>query len=74
MAELRRQIHYRAKGSMGNDEDWWTLVFNPEERRLYVEHEWDHVPLSGGKASQGNQISGLMNSSVKATTAKSTVS
>ena len=38
---------------MGNDEDWWTLVFNPESRTIYVEHEWDHVPYSGGKGSRG---------------------
>jgi len=55
VAELRRQLHYRMKGSMGNDEDWWVLVFDPEARKLYVEHEWDNVPLSGGKGTRGKR-------------------
>ena len=55
MAELRRQFQYSAKGPMGNDEDWWHLVFDPVNRSICVEHEWDHVPLSGGKSSKGTE-------------------
>ncbi len=57
MTEYRRQLHYRMKGSLGNDEDWWYLVFDSESHELYIEHEWDHVPQGGGKASTGESKS-----------------
>lgn len=70
MTQLRRQLHYAMKGSKGNDEDWYTLVFDAETHELYIEHEWDHVPLSGGKASRGESkltIKQLLDQSYRAT-------
>jgi hypothetical protein len=61
MTEYRRQLHYRMKGSLGNDEDWWTLVFDSESHDLYIEHEWDNVPLGGGKADRGKSRSTIKN-------------
>ena len=70
MTEYRRQLHYSMKGSFGNDEDWWTLVFDPESHDLYIEHEWDHVLQGGGKASKGKSkstIKEFLNESYRAT-------
>lgn len=30
-----------AKGSLGEDEDWWELVVD-DKGKMYVEHEWSH--------------------------------
>ncbi len=48
MTKIAREFHKTVKGPMANDEDWWRLVYDTEKRRLYVEHEWSHVPLRGG--------------------------
>ena len=47
MAVLKRLLHQRATGPVGNDEDWWRLVFDTDAGRLYVEHEWEHTDVRG---------------------------
>ncbi|NOG74197.1 hypothetical protein [Roseicella sp. DB1501] len=47
MSKITREFYKTVKGPMANDEDWWRLVYDTEKRRLYVEHEWSHVPLRG---------------------------
>ena len=42
MAKLTRQLHKLTKG--GNEE-WWTLVFDTDTQRLYIEHEWSHTDV-----------------------------
>jgi len=51
MALLRRELHRTAKGPVANDEDTWSLVFDTDTKRLYVEHEWQHVDVRRGGAS-----------------------
>ena len=47
MPGISREFHKTVKGPMSNDEDWWRLVYDTEKHRLYVEHEWSHVPMRG---------------------------
>ena len=47
MALLKRELHRSIKGPVANDEDWWHLVFDTDTKRLYVEHRWAHVDVSG---------------------------
>jgi hypothetical protein len=42
MAKLTRLLHERAKGAHKENEDWWSLVFDTEAKRIYIEHEWSH--------------------------------
>jgi hypothetical protein len=51
MALLRRELHRTAKGPVANNEDTWSLVFDTDTKRLYVEHEWQHVDVRRGGAS-----------------------
>ena len=37
----RIQLSASAKGSLGEDKDWWELAVN-DEGNMYVEHEWSH--------------------------------
>ena len=37
----RVKLTASAKGSMGEDEDWWELVVD-DKGKMYVEHEWSH--------------------------------
>jgi hypothetical protein len=46
MALLRRELHRTAK-AVANNEDTWTLVFNTDTKRFYVEHAWQHVAARG---------------------------
>ena len=56
MALLKRILHNRSKGSMNQDEDWWRIVFDTESKRLYVEHEWEHLdPYKGGNGDCGTR-------------------
>lgn len=45
MRPLRVRLGHIARGTMGEDEEWWCLVFDPDTGRLYVEHTWDTVQL-----------------------------
>ncbi|QRM32509.1 hypothetical protein [Microvirga sp. VF16] len=51
MALLRRELHRTAKGPGANAEDTWTLVFDTDTKRLFVEHAWQHVDVRRGDAS-----------------------
>ncbi|GJE02029.1 hypothetical protein [Methylobacterium isbiliense] len=55
MATLKRELHRIAKGPVNNIEDWWRLVFEEENRALYVEHEWAHLDVRdpGAEADNG---------------------
>ena len=56
MALLRRELHRSAKGAVANNEDTWSLVFDTDTKRLYVEHEWQHVGVCrGGAADNGTE-------------------
>ena len=37
----RIELSASAKGSLGEDKDWWRLVIN-DRGKMYVEHEWSH--------------------------------
>ena len=38
----RIELSATAKGSLGEDKDWWRLVID-ERGKMYVEHEWLHL-------------------------------
>lgn len=40
MAMIDRKFHESWRGPGPNDRDSWSLVFDPETRRLLVRHEW----------------------------------
>jgi hypothetical protein len=40
MAALQHEFYRSFRGPRPADEDWWSLVFDPETRRLMVRHEW----------------------------------
>jgi hypothetical protein len=48
MARMTRELHRSAGGPVLSDEDRWTLVFNTETGRFFVEHAWDYVGVCGG--------------------------
>jgi hypothetical protein len=43
MAIHREQIAQRVKGSLAENEDFWTLCYDADAQRFYVEHEWSHM-------------------------------
>jgi hypothetical protein len=65
----RIELSASAKGSSGEDEDWWNLVVD-DDGKMYVEHEWSHrnaykfrVGNTGKKQiALGNFLSGDCNS------------
>ena len=38
----RIELSATAKGSLGEDQDWWAFVVN-DAGKTYVEHEWSHL-------------------------------
>jgi hypothetical protein len=36
------ELSASAKGSRGEDEDWWRLVIE-DDGKMYIEHEWSHL-------------------------------
>jgi hypothetical protein len=40
MTALQHEFYRNSRGPNPADEDWWSLVFDPETRRLLVRHEW----------------------------------
>jgi len=40
MAAIQHEFYRSSRGPGPADEDWWSLVFDPETRRLLVRHEW----------------------------------
>lgn len=47
MSVIQREFYRSARGPSPRDEDWWTLVFDRVNRRLFVRHEWQAVGHSG---------------------------
>lgn len=47
MAAIQRQFYRSSRGPTPADEDTWSLVFDPETRRLLVRHEWQASGHSG---------------------------
>lgn len=39
----REQIAQRVKGSLAENEDFWTLCYDSDEKRFWVEHYWSHM-------------------------------
>ena len=56
MAIERTEIHSQRKGSMGEDEDWWTLLVDSESGEKTVEHEWSYTNAYGPGQDSGTQI------------------
>jgi hypothetical protein len=40
MAVINRKFYQNWRGPGPADQDIWSLVFDPETRRLHVRHEW----------------------------------
>lgn len=52
MPVSKTQLHFKAKGSLAEREDWWWLCYDTDTAEFYVEHEWDHMdPYRLGEAS-----------------------
>lgn len=50
MPIFSEQLHFSAKGSHNQTEDWWCLCYDSDVAEFYVEHEWDHMdPYNIGK-------------------------
>jgi hypothetical protein len=60
---LKKQLHMQVSGNFGCYKDWWRLVFDEESKRLYVEHEWEHVDPNETK---GDPLVGTTGMSVDA--------
>jgi hypothetical protein len=50
MALLKRELHRQSEGAEINRKDLWTLVFDTDSKRLYVEHEWTSLEKRQGEA------------------------
>ena len=60
MAIKRYRIHDKTKGSLGENEDTWTLLVNTETGERTVEHWWHHMdPYKGTLTSEGERILSL---------------
>ena len=55
MPEQKRKLIYKKASSLANNEDWWTLVFDSENRSIHVEHKWSYTPLGGGETDSGEE-------------------
>jgi hypothetical protein len=47
MAVIEREFYRSTRGPSPLDEDWWTLVFDRMNGRLFVRHEWQAAGHSG---------------------------
>jgi hypothetical protein len=50
MALLKRELHRQCEGPEATRRDLWTLVFDTDTKRLYVEHEWTSLETREGEA------------------------
>lgn len=50
----RTEIHSKRKGSLGQNEDWWTLV--DENGAKLVEHEWSYTNAYGSGQNSGKKL------------------
>lgn len=56
MAILTEQLHFSAKGSLNQTEDWWTLCYDTDASEFYIEHQWDHMdPYNLGKKTEAGK-------------------
>lgn len=51
MPLLKRELARHARGPVSSEEDWWRLVFDTDQKRLYVEHHMD--VRRGGPTNNG---------------------
>jgi len=50
----REEIAQRVKGSLAETEDFWTLCYDSDADRFYVEHYWSHMnPYKLGEGDSG---------------------
>jgi hypothetical protein len=47
MSVIQREFYRSARGPSPRDEDWWTLIFDRTNGRLFVRHEWQAAAHSG---------------------------
>ena len=47
MAVIQREFYRSARGPSPRDEDWWTLIFDRTNGRLFVHHEWQAAGHNG---------------------------
>ena len=47
MSVIQREFYRSARGPSPRDEDWWTLIFDRIDGRLFVRHEWQAAGHSG---------------------------
>jgi hypothetical protein len=47
LAIKRIPIHSKITGSRGLNEDWWTLIIDPETGNRSVEHKWSYAQTYG---------------------------
>ena len=47
MTVIQREFYRSARGPAPGDEDSWCLVFDDEDKRLFVRHEWESARHSG---------------------------
>jgi hypothetical protein len=47
LTALQHEFYRSFRGPGPADEDWWSLVFDPETRRLLVRHEWQAIGHDG---------------------------
>lgn len=47
MAAIQHEFYRSSRGPTPADEDFWSLVFDPETGRLLVRHEWRTSKHSG---------------------------
>ena len=50
----RIELSASAKGSLGEDEDWWKLVVD-DDGKMYVEHEWSHRNAYKFRVTDGSE-------------------
>lgn len=56
MAVTRTPIHSQAKGSRGENEDWWLLRVDTETGKETVEHEWSYSDANGPGQKSGKSF------------------
>jgi hypothetical protein len=57
MAIKKYKIDSKTKGSLGENEDTWTLLVDAETGERTVEHWWHHMdPYKGRLISEGEKV------------------
>ena len=56
MTSEKHRISYKAKGSLGENEDWWYLVVDSETGERSILHEWHNMnPYNSTVTSEGSK-------------------